>query len=153
MTICIYYFVLFRRAYILWFLSPCLFKNRVICVTRSKAIRIEWQLHFFVRILKYPIYGTIKKRIALRMKATFLDFIREVPISSLVTTGMEQRGVKKKKRSGRKGDEEDRGEKSGSFREWEHVGKYKMWSDWCSCNLRADFLGEVHDSSPVIGDF
>lgn len=38
-----------------------------------------------------------KKRIALRMKATFLDFIREVPISSLVTTGMEERGVKKKK--------------------------------------------------------
>lgn len=55
-------------------------------------------MHFFVRILKYPIYGTIKKRIALRMKATFLDFIREVPISSLVTTGMEERGVKKKKK-------------------------------------------------------
>lgn len=30
------------------------------------------------------------------MKATFLDFIREVPISSLVTTGMEKRGIKKK---------------------------------------------------------
>lgn len=95
-----------------------------------------------------------KKKIALRMKSTFLDFIREVPISSLVTTGMETNRKESKKRSERKGDEEDRREeKSGSFREWEYVGKYKMWSDWCSCNLRADFLGEVHDSSPVIGDF